>query len=320
LNPEAHQLIPYKLTPVQQPYHYYNARMRWAEPDLTNTIERMRWVYGHYELAREGAKKAAEKIQQVYSLESVGTMARERLIQLTKKTQPQKWQQIEKIERTRLLNPDIPIPGEWYDKDYFETGLKSNWDRGYTWPLFAGLFRGTAAFLSSVFSEATSYLDIGCAKGFLVRSLRECGKECWGFDHSEWAIIHAEVCVKQYLVKVSVDEINYDRQFDILLAFSLFESLTEAQINSFLSRARSWTRQAIVATITSFDSSEEERLYKRDDQDLSHITMHTRQWWHELFLKAGWKQDYLHRVVERICQNHGLPKRMGWKVYVYAPG
>jgi cyclopropane fatty-acyl-phospholipid synthase-like methyltransferase len=197
--------------------------------------------------------------------------------------------------------------------------LKSNWDRGYTWPWFAGLFQETAAFLSSIFSEATSYLDIGCAKGFLMRALHELGKECWGFDHSKWAIEHVEECARPFILQASVDDVSYERQFDVLLALSIFESLTEAQALSFLCRARAWTRQAIFATIPSLQQEKEEEFDKQDNRDLSHITIKSRQWWHELFLRAGWRQDYLHRVVERLCQAHSLPTKMGWKVYVYAP-
>jgi ADP-heptose:LPS heptosyltransferase/2-polyprenyl-3-methyl-5-hydroxy-6-metoxy-1,4-benzoquinol methylase len=319
LHPETHQLVPYALIPVHQPYLYYHPRMRWADPDLTHATQHMRWVYEHRDMVREQAAKAAENMQQAYSLESIGAMAKERLCQLLKRTQPHRWQCLDTRERASQLNPPIPIPGEWYDEDYFETGLKSNWDRGYTWSLFSGLFRETAAFLTSIFSEATSYLDIGCAKGFLVRALREYGKECWGFDHSPWAIEHVEEAVKPFVMQASTDDVSFDHPFDILVAFEILEELTESQIFSFLSRCRAWTRTAIVATIPSFPSEEDARLYKKDDKDLSHITMRTPQWWHEAFLGIGWRQDDLHRIVERLCQNHELPKRMGWKVYVYSP-
>jgi cyclopropane fatty-acyl-phospholipid synthase-like methyltransferase len=198
--------------------------------------------------------------------------------------------------------------------------VKSNWRQGYTWPLFAGLFQETATFLTSIFAEAVSYLDIGCATGFLVRTLREQGKECWGFDHSPWAIEHTAACVRPFIMQANVADVSYERQFDVLLALSIFESLTEEQAMAFLSRARHWTRQAIFATISSSQNAPEEALSQGDDGDLSHITIKNRQWWHEVFLRAGWRQDALHRIVERLCQTHRLPTQMSWQVYVYAPG
>lgn len=217
------------------------------------------------------------------------------------------------------MRPAIPIPGEWYDADYFEHGTKSNWGQGYKWSLFASLFHETASFLTSTYTEADSYLDIGCASGFLVRALRDQDKECWGFDHSKYAIDRAEPSVKPFLIQAGVDDVIFDRQFDVLLAFSIFESLTPEQILSFLSRARGWTRQAIFAVITSFESEEEERQRRKGDRDLSRVTLKPRAWWHEAFQSAGWRQDYLHRIAQRSCQDHPLSTRMGWNVYVYAP-
>ena len=71
--------------------------------------------------------------------------------------------------------------------------------------------------------------------------------------------------------------------------------------------------------IRSFESDDDERRYREaaDDGDLSHILMRTRAWWHEQFVQSGWRQDALHRVCERLCQQHELTRRMGWQIYVY---
>src|SRR5262249_37156874 len=133
LHPRAHHLVQYELRQVQQPYAYYNPRMRWAEPDLTHAVELMRWVYANRESARERAAEAAQSIQHSYSPEAVGALARERLLQLRQRTQQPKWARLGRSARAHWLRPVIPIPADWYDEDYFENGLKSNWDRGYTW-------------------------------------------------------------------------------------------------------------------------------------------------------------------------------------------
>ncbi len=319
LNPQEHCLIQFSVGPVRQPYQFYHPRMRWAEPDINQAVQYMRWVYENQESAKERAATAAERIRNDYSLESIGLIARNRLLTLLKRTRPDKWKTIQNKRLINEIKPTVPIPGEWYDEGYFETGLKSNWDKGYIWPSFEGLFRETAKFLSSIFSEAASYLDIGCAKGFLVRALREQGKDCWGFDHSQWAIDQTEESIKPFIIQAGVDNVKYDREFDVLLALSIFESLTESQVFSFLSRVRIWARQAIFATIPSFETEQEERFLRAHDQDLSHIMIRSRQWWHDLFLRAGWRQDHVHRIAQRVCQTHDLPTKLGWKVYVYAP-
>jgi hypothetical protein len=105
-----------------------------------------------------------------------------------------------------------------------------------------------------------------------------------------------------------------------VLAFDLLPHLTESQADAFLRRARALARAGVVAVIRSFETDEDERRYREsnDDDDLAHILMRTRAWWHEMFLRAGWCQDPLHRALERACRNHTLPRKMGWQLYVYA--
>lgn len=320
LDPQEHRLVNYGSAPVNQSYVYYHRGMRWAEPDLTHAAEQMRWVYQNRAAAREQAEKGAQRIRRAYSTQAVGEMAHERLLQLLSRTQPQKWQESLRDREVSHLRPPVPIPAEWYDADYFEHGTKSNWGQGYKWSIFADLFRETAGLLTSTFTEADSYLDAGCASGFLVRALREQSKESWGFDHSRWAADRAEPSVEPFLIRAGVDDVSFDRQFDVLLAFSVLESLTAEQIHSFLSRARGWTRQAVFAVIATFESEEEERRQgKGGDRDLSRVTLKPRRWWDEAFRSAGWRQDHLHRLAQRACQAHPLPARMRWQVYVYAP-
>ena len=320
LDAREHHLVRQKSAAVRQPYLYYNAGMRWAEPDLEHAAELMRWVFENREEARNSAAAAATRIQTRYSLQTIGEMAKERLTFLLKQNRPDRWREFGKRRRAELAAPIVPIPGEWYDQDYFETGLKSNWDQGYTWRVFSPLFKETANFLINVFPEAASYLDAGCAKGFLVRVLRERGKECWGFDHSRWAISRAEERARPFVIHSGADDVSFDRTFDIVTAFSLLEGLTPDQSIAFLSRARDWTNHALLASIPSYDNEDEERHRASvEDRDLSHITIRSRQWWHELFLSAGWRQDTVHRIAQQALQRHELPSRMGWKLYLYVP-
>ena len=319
LDADAHKLVRHDLCPVRQPYIYYHTRMRWAEPDLAHASELMRGVYQDRVAVRAKAARAALKLREDYSLERVGEMARARIEEMLGRTPAARGAGMTDEHNTRSLVPRVPIAGEWYDADYFEHGRKSNWERGYSWARFSDLFKQTAAFLCDSFPEADSFLDAGCAKGFLVRALRERGKDAWGFDHSPWAIDHAEASIRKHLTLARAESVEYERQFDLTLAFSLCESLTVDQAHEFLTRARRLTRQAIVACIPSFEHEEEEHRFRKHDRDYSHITMRSRAWWHAEFLRAGWRQDTLHRIVERACARHELPRRMNWKIYVYAP-
>ena len=318
LDAAAHRLVRNRPAAVRQRYAFYSTAMHWAEPEMEHAIEMLRAVYSERNQC-ESLSKAAQRIRHDFSSEVIGESARQRLMQLLRRTNPAKWERLDRHERKNLMAPPIPIPGSWYDADYFEHGRKSNWREGYTWQGFAALFRETAEFLTTMLPESESFLDAGCAKGFLVRTLRERGKEAWGFDHSAWAIEHAEESAKPFLRLAGVEEVEFDREFDVTLSFFLLESLTESQALAFLERARKRTRHALVAVIHTREDEPSTHRPTVEDRDLSHITQRGRAWWHNLILRAGWRQDALHRIAERVWQIHVLPTRMEWKLFVFAP-
>jgi ADP-heptose:LPS heptosyltransferase/glycosyltransferase involved in cell wall biosynthesis/SAM-dependent methyltransferase len=311
LDAKHHWLVRARPAPVAQPYAYYHPSMRWAEPDLEHAIEGMRWIATHRAAAREAATRAATRLQEEFSAERIGIAAKARLLELLAKSDRARAQAVVAHERRRHA-PQGPIPGAWYDADYFEHGQTSNWQQGYTWPLFRGVFTDAAAYLAEMFPEARSFLDVGCAKGFLVRALRERGLEAEGFDHSPWAIEHAESAARPHLRLADADTVAFDRRFDLTVAMSVLESLTEEQLRRLLPRARGWTTQALLAVI--------ETRHDAKDRDLSHITIRDRAWWRALFRETGWQQDPMHRSFERACQAHPVAVRMGWNVHVFAPG
>jgi len=319
LTADTASLVRYDLVSVRQPYLYYHPAMRWAQPDRAAAVAALLDVYRHRDRARTRASVAADRIRRTYSPEAVGAAARQQLLQLLRRTDSPRWQRLRRTQNESQLRPDVPVPGAWYDAGYFETGTKSNWQDGYTWKSFSGVFTDTARFLTSTFNDATTFLDVGCAKGFLVRALRDAGKTCWGVDHSHWALAHAEARAKPYLLEAGADSLPLGGRFDVILAFDLLPHLTESQATRFLECARSMANVGIVAVIRSFENEEDERRYREagDDGDLSHILMRTRAWWHELFLKTGWRQDPLHCAFARMCQQHELTRKMGWQMYVY---
>lgn len=115
----------------------------------------------------------------------------------------------------------------------------------------------------------------------------------------------------------SLDSFAPDRTFDVLLAFSVLESLTEQQIQDFLERFRRNTRQAIFAVISAPPQPATSANLPSDDNDFSHITLRPREWWDRQFHVAGWFRDEQALDFQRRCEDHPLPARMGWNVYAY---
>lgn len=322
LSAEHHELIRYKLAPVTQRYAFYHPRMNWADPDLDHAAERLQWVFQNRSVAAERAQSAAELLRARFSSAAIGEMARQRLLELKKKivarasapaapAHPAPRRSVVCAPQ-RVPVPPVPVPASWYDADYFEHGITSNWKNGYHWDNFQGLFRDTASFLTQSFPEASSFLDAGCAKGFLVRTLREKQKEAWGFDASSFAIERAGE-TSPWLRVAGVDEVEWDRQFDVLIALDLLSHLTEQQAIDFLRRARAWTRHGLLATITLAGD------VRAGNRDLTHVTQQNQRWWHNLFLRAGWHQDAALLRLQQARQRHPLPAAMRWNVFCYTP-
>jgi hypothetical protein len=256
-------------------------------------------------------------MQERHAVESVGELAKARLLDLLRRSNQPRWRQYKTSVHAAPPVPPHPVSGDWYDAEYFEHGVKSNWEGGYHWAGFQGLFRDTASFLDAVFPGAGSYVDAGCAKGFLVRTLRERGKDAWGFDSSAWALRHAEESAKPFLKTACAAAVEWGRRFDITLAFDLLSHLTEEQAEAFLRRARDWTATGMLAVITLPDENNPARDIRGND--LSHVTLKSREWWHDLFLRCGWRKDGLHAILEQTCRRHALPSTMGWQLFLYAP-
>ena len=311
LDADAHVLVRHRPATVRQRYAYYQPNMRWAEPDLGHAAEGMRWVYGNRALARARAEAAAARLRETYSLARIGAAAKARLLALRGAVPAPEIRP--PPPPARRPPPPVPIPGDWYDADYFEHGRTSNWARGYTWAELGAIFRDAAGWIAECFPDAHSVLDIGCAKGFLVRALRERGVAAHGFDHSAWAIDHADATARPYLRLAGVDDAVWEEGCDVATAFFVLESLTETQLRAFLPRARGWVRQALVAVIAPPAAAGR-------DRDPTRITRQDRAWWRALFRDCGWRQDAIHRLYEQSCAAHPLPQRMGWHVHVVSPG
>lgn len=58
-------LVDYKLTEVSKDWGPYKRGSKWAEPNLEQAVEYMRWVYYNIEKARELGKKASEDIKEI---------------------------------------------------------------------------------------------------------------------------------------------------------------------------------------------------------------------------------------------------------------
>src|SRR3990167_6570571 len=75
----------------------------------------------------------------------------------------------------------------------------------------------------------TSYLDVGCGCGALVKELRNRGCDAWGVEISDYAL--ANTCVPGSVLKGSLTNIPFrDKRFDVLHTMGVWEYVPEAEI------------------------------------------------------------------------------------------
>lgn len=216
-----------------------------------------------------------------------------------------------------MLPKGIKIDRAYYDEDYYNGRPKSNWGKPYTWENMQNTFYMWAAFVLTAFPESKSFLNVGCARGFLERAIIEtCARngkkvpEWLGFDISPHAIDTAEEKAKPFIMQSDTDSFIFTRSFETLLCFDVFEHLTEKQLRSFLTRARDYVEDCGCFYIAT--DSEENRL------EPSHITLENREWWNALFIECGWIQNQETREFEAMATKF-LPKSDS-EIFIYLSG
>lgn len=131
----------------------------------------------------------------------------------------------------------------FYDRIYFE----KYGGEGYSWANSYPILRPFVAPLLQVMryqgkaKSSPKVLDVGCAKGYLVKLLRELGIEAWGVDISEYAIANAPSNVKPYLRRINVEEavLPFQNVFcDLVISTSTFEHLHLRKLPFVISQLR----------------------------------------------------------------------------------
>lgn len=79
---------------------------------------------------------------------------------------------------------------EVFNEDYFERGVETGVSayKNYRWLPHYSL--PAANSIKKIYGEVT-FLDFGCAKGYLVKALRLLGLDAYGYDVSKYAVENA---------------------------------------------------------------------------------------------------------------------------------
>ena len=168
-----------------------------------------------------------------------------------------------------------------YDSDYFENGpqtKKSNY-RDYSWERLGSYFQRTARHIVDLFKPERT-LDVGCAKGFLVKALDELGVDAYGVDPSTYAVSNAHPDIADKIQQEIAQSIPYpENAFDVVTCFDVLEHIPAREVPKTLKELLRVSKQWVVLRVVTREV--------KGDLDASHETIRDKDWWTEKIEKAG---------------------------------
>jgi len=181
------------------------------------------------------------------------------------------------------------LDASYYNKDYFRPGSKSGYMLPFTWEVEKAERIKSAQFLRDTFNPKNA-LDIGCAKGFLVKALLQLGIDAYGCDISKFAINNYEPEAKGRLKVCDIrDGLPYaDNSFDLVCSFATLEHIEMEFLPKVASEIARVTRQRVFFDVPISLINE-----NRPWGDPSHRTYMPSSYWISLF--------YAQRLICDLC-------------------
>jgi len=191
---------------------------------------------------------------------------------------------------------------DFYDKDYYENGILSGKSCyvNYRWmpEMTIKMANSIAKYLG--LSSDDTVLDYGCAKGYVVKSLRILGIKAFGCDISKYAIESVDADVKEYcyLLQDAIFEVN--RKYDWLLTKDVLEHMSESDIEKLLDQSIGKVRNMFHVIPLGEDGK---FVVPEYHDDPSHIQIQSREWWIEKFKEHGWQTINFAYKVDGVKDN-----------------
>ncbi len=142
-------------------------------------------------------------------------------------------------------------------------------------------------------------LDIGCAKGFLVKDLMGVcpGLEVFGLDISDYAVIHCEPEVVGRLHVGSCDRLPFpDDSFDAAISINTVHNLDHEGCVRALQEMKRVSPRNNYVQIDSYRTPQEKQ--NMENWVLTALTTYDPEGWRALFAEAGYDGDYYWTITE----------------------
>jgi 2-polyprenyl-3-methyl-5-hydroxy-6-metoxy-1,4-benzoquinol methylase len=174
------------------------------------------------------------------------------------------------------------VTANFYNEEYFMRGTKSNYGgrfAPYAEEVYYPIAKIMRVKLVTVF-EPKKVIVLGCARGYLVRALREVGVEAYGVDISEWAIKNADEKAKDYVYLGDIADMSRwkDGEFDLVVAADVLEHIPREKLSRVLDEIARICNRNVYALIPVVD------VFRHDK---SHVSIFPSRWWIKQFEQRG---------------------------------
>lgn len=139
----------------------------------------------------------------------------------------------------------------------------------------------------------SSILDVGCAKGFMLKDVRSAFPESKvaGVDISEYAIENSHPEVRDFLQVADARELPFaDGQFDLVVSINTIHNFEKADCAVALQEIMRVSRESAYVVVDAFSTREEESRIL--DWNLTARTILSTRDWEEFFETVGYRGDY----------------------------
>jgi len=136
-------------------------------------------------------------------------------------------------------------------------------------------------------------LDVGCAKGFLVKDLLAAcpGLEVFGLDISYYGLTHSEPEARGRLVRGSADRLPFaDGSFDFVISLDTIHNLQRDRARAALSEIQRLSNGRAFVRVDSYRTEEQRDIF--ENWVLTANFHDYPDGWLKLFREAGYTGDY----------------------------
>jgi len=200
-------------------------------------------------------------------------------------------------ERGAAKTPEAIAISREYGFDYFDGSR----DYGYGGYRYDGRWLPVAEDIVRHFNlrSGQRLLDVGCAKGFLVKDLMAVcpGLEVFGLDISKYALMHCEPEVVGRLHLGSADYLPFpDNSFDAVLAINSIHNLERSYVKLALQEIQRLAPGKGYVQVDSYRTPDQKEVF--ESWVLTAKFHDYPSGWRELFKEAGYSGDYCWTIIE----------------------